>query len=142
MRFLRTAKWHRRQDSPLDVYEGQLRRRDGEILTVEISEVRVMREGQPVDQVIIRRIRVITPGTLVQGPDVPLPIGYSVSIRQRRNTGTPEGYVAFSRNAVANAPTRVIMLDNDSITVRISNFNEAWFDADTANTDFEMMAVR
>ena len=97
---------------------------------------------EKVDQVIIRRIRVITPGTLVQGPDVPLPIGYSVSIRQRRNTGTPEGYVAFSRNAVANAPTRVIMLDNDSITVRISNFNEAWFDADTANTDFEMMAVR
>ena len=95
-----------------------------------------------VDQVIIRRIRVITPGTLVQGPDVPLPIGYSVSIRQRRNTGTPEGYVGFSRNAVANEATRVIMLDNDSITVRISNFKEAWFDADTANTDFEMMAVR
>jgi PAS domain S-box-containing protein len=47
---------HRLEDSPVDVYEGQLRRRDGEILTVEISEVRVMREGQPVDQVIIRDI--------------------------------------------------------------------------------------
>ena len=47
---------HRLEESHVDVYEGQLRRRDGEILTVEISEVRVMREGQPLDQVIIRDI--------------------------------------------------------------------------------------
>ena len=97
---------------------------------------------EAVEQVIVRRVRVVTAGTIVQGPDIALPTGFTVSIRQRRHAAPRTGYVGFSRNAVTNTETRVEMENNDSIGVRISNFKEAWFDATVDNTDFEVMAVR
>ena len=97
---------------------------------------------EAVEQVIVRRVRVVTAGTIVQGPDIALPAGFTVSIRQRRHAAPRTGYVGFSRNAVTNTETRVEMENNDSIGIRISNFKEAWFDATVDNTDFEVMAVR
>lgn len=94
------------------------------------------------DQVVVRRVRVVTPGTAVQGPDIALTPGNTVSIRQRRHQSTRTGYVGFSRNAVANTATRVEMGNNDSLNgLRMNNFKEAWFDATAANTDFELVGV-
>ena len=99
-------------------------------------------KAQATEQVIIQRVRVVTAGSAIQGPDIPVPAGFSIVVRQRRHAGAPTGYVAFSRNAVSNTTSRVEMADNDSISVLINNFKEAWFDATIANTDFEMIAVR
>jgi hypothetical protein len=94
------------------------------------------------DQVVVRRVRVVTPGTPVQGPDIALGPEFTVSIRQRRHPSTRTGYVGFSRNAVVNTNTRVEMGNNDSINgLRMNNFKEAWFDATAANTYFEMMGI-
>ena len=99
------------------------------------------------EQMIVRRVRVLTATSVatgrfpVQGPDVAIIPGFAVTIRQRNHVGTPVGGVGFSRNAVMDTQTRVELNDGDSITVRISNFNKAWFISDTADTDFEMIAV-
>ena len=94
------------------------------------------------DQVIVRRVRVVTPGTPVQGPDIALQPGFTVSIRQRRHPASRTGYVGFSRNAVVNTATRIEMGNNDSMNgLTMNNFKEAWFDASAANTDFEMTGI-
>ena len=94
------------------------------------------------DQVIIRRVRVVTPGTPVQGPDIPLAPGYTVSIRQRRHPSTRTGYVAFSRNAIRDTATRTELGNNDAINgLKLDNFKEAWFDATASNTDFEITGI-
>ncbi len=87
-------------------------------------------------------VKVVTPGTSVQGPDIRLLPGETVSIRQRRHASTRTGYVAFSRNTVRNTATRIEMGNNDSMNgLKLENFNEAWFDATAANTEFEMTGV-
>lgn len=114
-----------------------------------LREIRDALSGPPrrsatetVDPIIIRAVEVVTAGTIVQGPDVLLPEGYTVSIRQRPHTTGRTGYVGFSQNAVGNTATRIELQNNNAIGVRISNFKDAWFDANTNNTFFEMMAVR
>jgi hypothetical protein len=95
--------------------------------------------AEGIDEFLVRRVRVVTVGTPVQGPDIAIPKGYDVVIRMRRHAGTPNGYVSGSAGAVRSTESRVELRDNDSITVRLSNMKEAWFDADTATTDFEMI---
>lgn len=97
-------------------------------------------DTERVEQVIIRRVRVLTADSAEQGPNIPLPKGVTTTIRQRRHLFNPTGYVAFSEGALRDTTTRVELADGDSLEVKITNFKQAWFSADTANTDFEMVA--
>ena len=88
---------------------------------------------------IVRRVRVVTVGTAVQGPNIPIPKGYKAVIRQRRHAGSPTGYVGFSSGDVGNSVTRIELGDGDSFSFNLNNMDEVWFDADTANVDFEII---
>lgn len=88
---------------------------------------------------IVRRVRVATVGTPVSGPDIPIPKGYKAIVRQRRHAGSPTGYVGFSSGDVGNTVTRIEMGDGDAMSFNLNNMDEVWFDADTANTDFEII---
>lgn len=90
-------------------------------------------------QILVRRVLVVTAGTPVQGPDSPISPGYATVVRQRRHTGAPVGYVAGSKAEVGSAAERVELADNDSFTLKVTNWAELWFDADTANTSFELI---
>lgn len=89
---------------------------------------------------LIRRVRVATAGTAVQGPSIDIPKGFRTVVRQRRHTGTPNGYVALSERAVGSTAERAELQDNDAITFAVSNWSKLWFDADTNTTDFELIA--
>lgn len=94
--------------------------------------------GHPPVHVV--RVRVNEVGVPRQGPDMPVPPGYETSIRVRLHpTASPLGYVAFSRTDIGNTTSRIEMSEGLSIAVDIANWNLVWFDADTANTDFEMV---
>lgn len=98
---------------------------------------------QGIEEIFIRRVRVTTSGTPVQGPEIPVPKGYRCVIRQRRHaSANPIGYVAFSKGSVGSSEFRVELADGDSLEVMISNLDVAWFDADTDTTDFEMIVER
>jgi hypothetical protein len=98
---------------------------------------------QGIEEIFIRRVRVETAGTPVRGPEVPVPKGFRCVIRQRRHaSANPVGYVAFSKSSVGSSETRVELADGDSLEVMISCLEAAWFDADTNNTDFEMIVER
>lgn len=88
---------------------------------------------------LVRRVRVETTGTPVSGPDIPIPPGYRAIVRQRRHAGSPTGYVGFSRGDVGDSVTRIEMGDGDAMSFNLNNMDEVWFDADTANTDFEII---
>lgn len=91
-------------------------------------------------QVIIRRVRVTAVDEAIQGEDIAVPEGVITTIRQRRHLTNPTGYVAFTQAGLRDTTSRAELADGDSLAVRISNFKYAWFSADTANTDFEMIA--
>lgn len=93
------------------------------------------------EQIVIRVVAVVTLNTPVQGPDVPVAPGFLVMIRQRLHVGAPVGGLAFSRNAIQSSRTRMELADGDFFSFRISNFNQAWFTADTVDTLFEMIGV-
>ena len=91
---------------------------------------------------LIRSVTVVTPGTPVRGPDVPLPPGYTVTVRQRHHSGNPVGYFGFSQDDVLVDGHRSVWHDNDSLTLstkRVGNMKYLWFDADTASTVFEII---
>ena len=91
-------------------------------------------------EAIIRRMRVETAGTPAQGPDVPIPQGVVSVIRQRRHTGTPTGYIALNERDVTSTGSRVEMQNNDTVVLALSNWNNIWFDADSDDTDWELIA--
>ena len=91
-------------------------------------------------EAIVRRVRVETAGTAVQGPDVAIPRGVVSVIRQRRHDASRNGYVATNERDVSSTGSRVEMQNNDTVVLQISNWNKVWFDSDTASTDFEMIA--
>ena len=91
-------------------------------------------------EAIIRRMRVETAGTPVRGPDVPIPPGVVSVIRQRRHTGTPTGYIALNERDVTSTGSRVEMQNNDTVVLALSNWNNIWFDADSDDTDWELIA--
>ena len=96
------------------------------------------RRGIGAEEGIIRRVRVATAGTPVQGPRIAITPGYDTTVRQRRNPGTPNGYVAYSSVAVKDTTQRIEIQDNDAVSLRVSNWDRLWFDADTDDTDFEL----
>ena len=91
-------------------------------------------------EAIIRRVRVATAGTALQGPDVVIPEGVPSVIRQRRHSNSPNGYVALNERDVSSTGSRIEMVNGDTVVLQVSNWNKIWFDADTASTDFELIA--
>ena len=91
-------------------------------------------------EAIVRRVRVETAGTAVQGPDVSIPRGVVSVIRQRRHDASRNGYVATNERDVSSTGSRVEMQNNDTVVLQISNWNKIWFDSDTNTTDFELIA--
>jgi len=91
-------------------------------------------------EAIVRRVRVVTAGTAVQGPDVAIPRGVVSVIRQRRHDASRNGYVATNERDVSSTGSRVEMQNNDTVVLQVSNWNKIWFDADTSTTDFELIA--
>ena len=99
-------------------------------------------DDENIEEIIIRAVTVETANTPVQGPDIPVPKGYHVVVRQRNHSGDPVGRVAFSRNAIQNDGTRSLLRDGDAVSAKISNLNRVWVDADTASIAFELMVER
>lgn len=91
------------------------------------------------DEFIVRRLQVRTAGTPQRGPNIPVPRGYSVVVRQRRHAGSPTGYIAGSETAVSATDSRSELSDGDSINVKVSNLNKIWADANTNNISFELI---
>ena len=95
-------------------------------------------DSQP--EALIQRVRVNTAGTVVQGPDVAIPQGVASVIRQRRHTTSPNGRIALNEHDVSSTGTRIETVNGDTIILTISNWNKLWFDSDTNETDFELIA--
>ena len=91
-------------------------------------------------EALIRRVEVVTAGTPVQGPSIAIPVGITTVIRQRRSTGTRNGYVAVNEHDVTNTSLRTESQNGDVIGLRVSNWNKLWFDADTSGTEFELIS--
>ena len=91
---------------------------------------------------LIRRVLVSTAGTAVQGPNISVPRGYATVIRMRRHSGTVNGYVALSEHNVSSTGMRSELRDNDTLTLKVSNWSKIWFDSDTNTTSFELIAER
>lgn len=88
----------------------------------------------------IRRVRVVTAGTPVQGPTVTVPNGYALVVRMRRvTTGTPTGYLGTSSANALDDTVRSVLNGNDALTLNVTNMNAIWVDADTNTTDFEFV---
>ena len=91
-------------------------------------------------EALIRRVEVVTAGTPVQGPSIAIPVGITTVIRQRRSTGTRNGYVAVNEHDVTNTSLRTETQNGDVIGLRVSNWSKLWFDADTSGTEFELIS--
>lgn len=99
------------------------------------------------DHFEVRRVRVTTAlsttAEVVQGPAMYIPEGFQTTVRMRRHSGSaPVGYVAKSRSAVTDDTSRMVMQDNDSVSLYLSNWDQLYFGADTADTYFELIAER
>ena len=105
---------------------------------IEAPRPLISKDTYPVP-VLINRVTVTTSGTPVQGPDQEVPPGYNVVVRQRRHTGTVNGYLAFSDADTGNDTRRSVLRDNDSISFRLRNLGWLWFDSDTNVTNFEII---
>ena len=91
-------------------------------------------------EALIRRVEVVTAGTAVQGPSIPIPDGVVTVIRQRRSTGTRNGYIAVNEHDVSSTQLRTETQNADVVGLRVSNWNKLWFDAGTSGTEFELIA--
>jgi len=110
------------------------------LIAVKDSNLEPLRFEDAQVESLIRRVRVVTAGTAVlQGPGVAVPKGFATVVRMRRHSGTPNGYIALSEHAVSSTDSRMELQDNDSVTLKVSNWSKIWFDADTGTTDFELI---
>ena len=109
------------------------------LIAVRDSNIEPVRYDDAQVETLIRRVRVATAGTSVQGPGIDVPKGFTTVVRMRRHSGSPNGYIALSEHAVSSTDTRIETQDNDSISINVSNWSKIWFDADTNTTDFELI---
>ena len=113
------------------------------VLLAEIRDTFIERprrsDAEAVQQFLVRAIEVVTAGTVYRGPDVPVPAGWTVTIRQRNHAGTPTGYVGGSPGDIGNTLTRAEMGDGDTLETTVSNLKNLYFGADTNSTFFEMI---
>jgi len=96
-------------------------------------------DSEAVQQFLVRGVEVVTAGQVYRGPDLPIPEGWTVTIRQRNHAGSPVGYVGGSSGDVGNPLTRVEMGDGDTIETTVSNLKNLYFGSDTNATFFEMI---
>lgn len=112
---------------------------------ISIREAPRLSEISGSEEVIIRVITVAAADEVQQGPDVEIPPGWEVTVRQRHHVGTNTGRVAFSRSALNNDNERSLFRDNDSASFKISNLDQVWFSAETIPTGglkFELFVER
>lgn len=84
-------------------------------------------------------VTVAVAGTPVQGPNLTVPNGFSLVVRQRvTQAGSPVGYVANSGANCAISANRNETLKGMGFAFFISNANLLWFDSDTAGTIFDL----
>ena len=119
-----------------------LARIENKLISIDSNTVEPERLEDAQYEGLIRRVLVSTAGTAVQGPDITVPKGFDTVIRMRRHTGTPNGYVALSEHNVSSTGMRSELQDNDSLSLKVSNWSKIWFDADTNTTAFELIAER
>jgi len=115
---------------------------ENKLISIDNNTVEPERLDDAQYEGLIRRVLVSTSGTAVQGPGITVPKGYATVIRMRRHSGTPNGYVALSEHNVSSTGMRSELQDNDSLSLKVSNWNKIWFDADTNTTSFELIAER
>ena len=120
------------------LWEIILALREVRAAVIEAPRPLVSKDSYPAP-VLINRITVTTSGAPQQGPDQEIPPGYNVVVRQRRHSGTVNGYVAFSDADTGNDLRRSVLRDNDSISFRLRNLSWLWFDSDTNATNFEII---
>jgi hypothetical protein len=107
---------------------------------IRLTQIERPRTNRDVDEVIIYAVTVTVAGEPVQGPDIPVPPGYSTTVRQRIHAGSPTGYAALSRSNVLSSVRRTHLQDGASVDLNVPNFASLWFDADAANVTFELIA--
>ena len=95
------------------------------LIAVRDSNIEPIRYEDAQVETLIRRVRVTTAGTSLQGPGITVPKGFNTVVR--------------SEHAVSSTDTRIEMRDNDSVSINVSNWSKLWFDADSNNTDFELI---
>jgi hypothetical protein len=100
--------------------------------------------GTPVPNeaaVTMQTVTVAVAGTPVQGPNLTIPDGFGVVIKNRSTqAGSPQAYVSDSAvNAVLSA-NRFEMLKGESIEYKITNMNLLFFDTDTNGTIIDLTA--
>jgi len=84
-------------------------------------------------------VTVAVPGTAVQGPNVPVPDGFSVAIVFRTTQlGNPQGYMGNSMANASNPSFNTQFLKGDTRRLFITNMDLLWFDSDTAGAVFEL----
>lgn len=120
----------------LEQMNGHLQNILQALLAVHSNQVLFRRNNQGWSVITVT---VATANTPVQGPDLSVPDGYAVTVRQRRHSGAPTGYVGSSGPNTANSRSRIEMGDNDSFTLQVTNTKLLWFNADTASTVFELI---
>ena len=91
--------------------------------------------------VVFKTVKILVPGTELQGPDVAIPDDFYVAVRVRSTlAAAPKGYVAASAADTADATKRAEFLKGEGTLLKITNMNLLWFDSDTADTVFELIA--
>lgn len=89
----------------------------------------------------VKRVTVAVAGNPAQGPDVPIPPGFALTVRFRKpSTGSPAGFVATSAGFVGDTTSRIELPGNGSVQLKVSNMNAVWVGADTNESSFEFIA--
>ncbi len=78
-----------------------------------------------------------------QGPDVPIPPGFSVVVALRiTQAADPVGYVASAEADVHTAAARKEIVKGFPLAFQIQNMDELWFGSDTDGAVFELYAEK
>ena len=86
---------------------------------------------------------VVSAGNPTQGPNVTIPDGYSVVVRNRSTNaavGVPTVFVATSLVNTGVSASRVELLKSESISLFITNMNLLFFDGNIDGTIIEIIA--
>ncbi len=82
---------------------------------------------------------VVTAGTPVQLPDIPIPDGVKIGIRAKVTNGNKRIFLADSQASVGLANFRIELRAGEAIALAITNTNLIWIDASGNNTAIEIL---
>ncbi len=86
---------------------------------------------------------VVSAGNPTQGPNITIPDGYSVVVRNRSTNGgvgNPTVFVATSLVNTGVSASRIELLKSESLSLAITNMNLLFFDGNIDGTVIEMLA--